>query len=222
MMHLINNPIIRYICILILTVFCLISNPTSASQTNWYATVSPGLADCFQMGAIGAAPGSQDGWDGQVPYNYTGKVGMTALHYRVHGDSWGGETGFYYKDYESPIPAGGSKTWWNIYVWAQNFTPPGNRFFMLIGSPVYIPPNGYMSHIVLDYIPEYLNWTGPTEFDVDLHNGGYFDIPIPTVTNPLDGMRMHITVTAPIPEPSSLAALGLGLVPVIWRLRNKR
>jgi len=85
-------------------------------------------------------------------------------------------------------------------------------------------PSYYNFQLVLDYVPEYMNWTGPRVFEFR-DGGGLFNVPIPTVTNPLDGVRMHLTVYAgPIPEPSSLLALAgaaLTTAGFAWRKRRR-
>jgi hypothetical protein len=172
---------------------------------------------------IGTHHGSQDGYDGQGMPQPQGKVGMYTLLYRENGPAWTGPTGFFGEDIESPIPRGGNKTWWNIYMWAQNYTPdPPNRVLFATATGDWdLVPIAYTGHLVLDYVPESANWTGPMDFWLDLGRENKFTVPIVTVTNPLDGVRMHITVYA-IPEPCSLAVLGAGLIPLALAARRRR
>ena len=162
---------------------------------------------------IGAYPGFADGYEGGWVDVSPDDVGAYVLEYHENGADWQGPTGFYTWSYESPIPPGGTKTW-DIYMWAQNYTPdPPHRIDFGTGTGDYdMIPFGYTGHLVLDYVPESANWTGPMEFWLDLGVFNTFTLPIVTVTDPLDGIRMHITVYAPIPEPCSLAALGFGVV----------
>ena len=45
----------------------------------------------------------------------------------------------------------------------------------------------------------------------DLSANNTFPLPIPVVTDPLQGTQFHSDVYAPVPEPSSVAALVFGL-----------
>ena len=100
---------------------------------------------------------------------------------------------------------------------AQNYTPPPatlGRVAPKFGT-AYVPPAGYRAHLVLDYIPASCSWAGPTDIWInDLSANNTFALPIPVVTDPLQGTQFHIDVYAPVPEPSSLAALICGLVGV--------
>jgi len=135
--------------------------------------------------------------------------------YRQTGPDWMGPSGFYYVDYMSPIPSSNSKTWSDIYLWSQNWTPRlGDRVGIGFTSTNF-PPQGYWAKLVLDYVPPSLNWAGPNEFAFSLnpnlsHGIGYF--PVPITSNPYDPIqvtRMHLTVYTP--EPSSALALLAGL-----------
>ena len=172
---------------------------------------------------VGARPGWSDGYDGQTSVNIEGQSGVGLFHYR---SAWAGPTGFFTKDYESPIPPGGSKTWPDIYLWSQNYTPQlGDRV-----EVVYSPegsPLGWWKRIVLDYVPPHLDWQGPWEWWLPLYQGWRQTLPVPITDepyNPDNVTRLHLEVYSyPIPEPSSLAALGLALAGVgIGVVRRRR
>ena len=74
-----------------------------------------------------------------------------------------------------------------------------------------IPPPGYTAHLVLDYVPEALHWTGQTDFLLDLTQWSVLTLPVLEVADPLQGTQMHLAVYAPVPEPSSLSFLSLAL-----------
>jgi hypothetical protein len=97
------------------SVFC----PASPTDWDaWFLLSDPGRTMC-----VGAAPGSQDGYDGQTPLDTSGVHGVMLLHYRQTGDLWTGPPGFYKWDFDSPIPSGVSKTWSDIHLWSQDWTP---------------------------------------------------------------------------------------------------
>jgi len=196
--------------------------------------MSPGFAVSFGSYGVGGIVVSSwwaatDGYDG-TPFDMpawvqSGHVYMGSYH--ENGPSWSGPTGFYEYDIRASVPWGGSTTWDPIYLWAQDSSSVGDR---LLARAVPFEGGsfpGWRLVLALDYVPESLNWIGPWQYefllgDITVGNPQYFTLPVPTVSNPLDGVRMHLTAYAPIPEPSSLAALGLGFVPVVWRLRRRR
>ncbi len=164
-------------------------------------------------------PFTEDGYDGQTPRNLSGLQGAFVYAYRQNGPGWAGPTGFYSQDYEAPIPPGGNKTWWDIYLWAQGYTHSTQTATVWIGYSIHqLVPRALL---VLDYVPESLGWTGPMRYELDLSQDYALQLPIASVTDPLQGTRMHITVFA-VPEPSPLAALGLGIVGLCVGVRRRR
>lgn len=183
-----------------------------------------------QLGAlIGIAPWASD--DGPttgepLPIGPASR-GVFALLYREQGAHWMLPTGFYGEDFRrTPVPPGGSKTWWDFYLWAQNWTldPPGQvQVRTNYEDATDRPPDGYVGQLVLDYVPPECNWTGPTEFWLDLtRNNNLITLPAITVTDPLQGTRFHLTVYAPIPEPSGLLALGACLAALVAAAVKRR
>ena len=162
---------------------------------------------------VGAEPGCLDGYDGEIPFD-VGAIPSQYLNlylYRQEGLGWTGPTGFYGGDFESPISPGGSKTWWDLYLWTGNpsFSPSAYVTILPDGP---LPPAGYWASLVLDHVPAPLNWTGPMEYVVSLDQRSILLLPVPQVSDGLQGTRMHLTVYAPdVPEPSSLSFLCLAL-----------
>jgi len=166
--------------------------------------------------SFGTSPGATDGYDEGMPvFDWTQWEEVYLELYRANGPNWTGPTGFYSADPEAPIPAGGSKTWWDIYLWSYNYIPPlGNRVGVWYTWNDK-PPLGYTGILTIDYVPASLNWTGPYEFTINLNQGIGFLLPVPITSDPYNAgnvTRMHLTVYSyPIPEPSSLAGIGLAL-----------
>jgi hypothetical protein len=161
----------------------------------------------------------QDGWDGWNPANLQGIQSAFLLLYRENGPGWTGPTGFYSSDLEAPIPFGGSKTWWDMYLWSQGWTPPDNIMTVWVNNAYR--PFILRAVLVVDYVPESLGWTGPMEYQLDMGQDYFIPLPVPTVTDPLQGTRMHITVYPLIPEPGSLVALTAGILGLAWRRKRQ-
>ena len=199
---------------IVFTVLFLVSGhaPAGAGTADFWRTfIAPTHDYIVAPTWIGAQPWCQDGYDEQLLVNVGGGSGIALLHYRQEGPGWSGPEGFYLEDYESPIPAGASHTWSNIYLWAQDYAVPGGTADIRFGLEFPYPPPGYTAHLVLDYVPESLEWTGQTDFWLDLTQGSVITLPVLEVSDGLQGTRMHLTVYAPVPEPSSLIALAGGL-----------
>jgi len=186
----------------------------AGSAQKWETRVTlRGLVGVSGVGTVvGVSPGRQDGYDHDgSPDVQPSDVMVCVLVYHKASSVWTGPTGFYAEDYRSAIPPGGSKTWWDFYLWAQNWTldPPGTVQVRTTYEDASVrPPDGYLGHLVLDFVPASCNWTGPTEFWLDLTLRNTITLPAATVTDPLDGTRFHLTVYAPpVPEPASLLAL---------------
>jgi hypothetical protein len=194
---------------------------------------------CVGLGAfnggssIGAYPGSHDGWngqqvEGQPPDWHFPDPGVYLRLYREQSGAWTGPTGMYGEVYASPIPAGGSKTWWDFYMWSHDYTPAtpgqiavGYGFIDEYGDD---PPRGYTGHLVIDQVPAGVTWTGPMDYWFRMTtNDQTFLMPLAEVSNPLRGTRFHLTVyDHPIPEPSSAAAILAGLVGFGAVMRRRR
>ena len=218
----------QLLAILLLPLLVCSAGPSASADSpeNWRVAIGPSEADIG--GAVMGARHDfhywdRDGWDGQQPNDPYVKYGpgVAVQLWRDNGPYWAGPTGFYYYDYESLIPAGSTKTWWGLSLWAQGYSPAlagVNRVWVGIGPPSLIPPQGYLGHLVLDYVPADLSWTGPWDFWIDIAGIGLnVTLPCPTTDdpyNPENVVRMHLTVYAPpVPEPGSLGGLaGLSLL----------
>lgn len=215
------------LAVLILTIFA-VSVPALAGSPYWW-TIDLAPAATIAGMTFDVQQGYTDRYYDQELVDTSGDSGGVILLYRENGPTWSGPTGLYHIAYGAPIEPGQSITWSNIYLWSQGYTPPGNLIEVRSG-PVPLggaPPDGYRATVVLDHVPDSLNYTGSLTFEIDPTHGNYIYLPVPVFTgvpDPLhdDITRMHLTVYAPVPEPSSLAALALGLAPLAVGLRRKR
>ncbi len=204
--------------------------PPPLNPDNWQTSFGA-LGGAGGLGfVLGTGPGLTDDYEGagESPVSILPNTpSLLTLAYYQNGvapgsfPTWEGPTGFYSGDLMGPIAPGGSKTWCDIYMWAQDYTPstPGQTSFGAISNwPV--TPTGYTAEISLVHIPASANWTGPTDFWINLSQTDGQDVlitlPIATLSDPsqilTQATEMSITVYAPVPEPSSALPLVVGAI----------
>jgi hypothetical protein len=204
--------------LLIATAYALLLVALVCPTYGWEIALGHGQG--FQLGA-----GDSLTEDIYVPMViYPQEVGVFEMEYMQHGADFQGDTGFYTAAYTPPIPPGGSRTWSDMYLWAQNYTlGTPYRIRILVGAPeVFARPVGYTGHLVLDYVPTECAWSSPMDFWLDLGVMNTLTMPVITTSDPLQGTRFHLTVYAPVPEPSSILALGFALTGMGAMLRRRR
>ena len=220
------------ICTALLLCVLMGAGPAHAqTPSNWIDSVGTTGPKHILGSGFGVNPNAKDGYDGKPTdgdlslHPDPSAAGIFLLNYYTQGPGWIGATGFYAGDPDlTPLAPGEIRTWSSFYLWAQNYTPTSANLAVVkpqFGTS-YVPPAGYRGHLVLDYVPDSCNWTGPSDFWLDLTADNEFALPIPVVTNPLQGTRFHLDVYAPVPEPSSLAALACGLAGVGGVLVRRR
>ena len=201
-------------CVVLMALAC---PPGRASAELWEVTFNSAPPDAVGAGAsMNVSELASDDWDlFENPQDYErfkDYPGVVFKFYRTNGQNWSGPTGYYPWIYMAPIAPGESKTWTGLYLWAQHYTPSTpNRITAWIRPDTgYVPPEGYTMHLALDYVPETANWDGPMDWWLDMTYGYAIPLPLIETDDPLSSTRISISVYA-VPEPGSLAALGLAL-----------
>jgi hypothetical protein len=129
---------------------------------------------------------------GLVIYKENGKYG------------WDTDPGFYVLDARAPLAAGQTEVFEDIYLWAGNavslpsFQIHLDSFYMLPGSL------GMTYAFDLVSVATGVTYNGPTHWGAD---SSTITLPFVTTDDPTKGYRFRATVTAPVPEPSSLLIL---------------
>ncbi len=201
---------------------CSSPSYAQAYERKWQVLLWRKVLSSISHVGFGCRDYAADGYDWYdsdlVGIDLSTRKGVGAAFHRTAAQGWDGPEGFYQDDIRTHIAPGASKTWDGIYAWVNGVEVPGNVTPYVV-SPLLPDLGGLQARLVLDYVPPHLGYTGPTEFELDL-NYTLLPLPVPNVTDPLLGTRMHITVTM-VPEPSSLLALSAGLAGMAGVIRRR-
>jgi len=141
--------------------------------------------------------------------------------YREAGvDGWDGQTGFYEYDFRVPLtgPVGTSKKW-DIYVWNGLSLPSDVTEFRIQWSSTDLPDD-VMVTAKLVAKPEGIT-SGPDVGTVWYPPYTILHLPTYRTADGLKGYHLEMVATI-IPEPSSLAALGGGVMGLLALRRRRR
>lgn len=202
---------------LISTLFlCVLATPALASYNDWQ----------WQIGTatFGVSDSSSDGFDANDQMVTANPYWYVAT-YKQYGDSgWTGSSGFYSTDMRSPVPLvlGQSKSW-QFYFWADQNCPYTFMEFQW----------GYDNHTPAAEITYRLTYERAavggdsgstpvgTSFILNSVPQGTWRLPVYKTSDGTNGYVFQLTATV-VPEPSSLLALSLSLLPLGLALARKR
>lgn len=186
--------------------------PASASAnggTAWF--VMPGDMRALAGTDIGALD-TYDPFD--FPSDPWGSWNAGVYHTKDQ-DGWNGDTGYYFYDIRAPLRSGESKSWL-VYYWGL----PGRQAIdntLRLGMSTSGP--GVTGRLELVQKPSTVSG-GPAVGTVWLTSGQVL-LPFYATSDGKNGYGFKFTLTA-VPEPSSLLALGMGVLPLAGVLARRR
>ena len=195
-------------------------------QWRMFASASNGSHDYgYHYGTVGVFPEATDGFDGeQLIASWDIPTTYAAVFHDEGVGGWNGDVGFYLDDYVGPLPPGQTKTW-QIYVWSTSDMPADHDVTHLVMNRTdnIALTSDFFFDFKLISKPESVSG-GP-----DIGTIWNLDSPISEVElllptyrtdDRLSGYQFEFSAT-PIPEPSSLLALGGGLMGLAGLLRKR-
>jgi hypothetical protein len=138
--------------------------------------------------------------------------------YKENGkNGWDSDSGYYVRDARSILQARQTEVFEGIYLWAGNDVTAPNLQLQLYDF--YMSP-GMTYSLDLISIPNGVTYNGKTHWGI---NDRLITLPFITSDDPTKGYQFRVTVTTPVPEPSSILALLCGISGVggmMWRKRK--
>ena len=157
-----------------------------------------------------------DGFDGEFQFTpSTGYGAYFAFHKTAGVQGWDGATGWYSEDFRAPLAAGQMSVMDGIYLWAVPGTPKKNLVVEL--TEVWIPASIHY-RLTLVQVPAGIQYSGPREWGI---SDKLLVLPYYATADGLTGYKFRAEFTA-VPEPSSLAALGGGMMGLLALRRRRR
>ena len=163
------------------------------------------------------SPPYTDGYDNEMAMGDE-RLAVNLAFYKQNGvHGWNRESGFYITDKLPGIQPGVTTTD-DFYLWGQ----PGSAvqdlhlFFDKWVEPIFSP--GVTYKLWLLSVPAGVDYTGPTQWGID---HGTITLPYYANYDGLTGYHFRMEFTA-VPEPSSLAALGGGVMSLLALRRRRR
>lgn len=214
-----RQPILRYVKALVFVMAALaLASPGHADPAVWGWGFGAGSSfqDSGTTGAFGVKTQASNGYDSSDGMIIQGPKAYFGTYHQSGISGWTGPTGFYCGDFRAPIPVvPGPSQSWTIYVWADptlGSTASSIGFSWTYGG--YLPPSLYDFRLRLAAKPQGVTG-GPsvgTTYNLSQTPGQEVSLPVFRTANGLEGYIFEFTATV-VPEPSSLAALGVGLLP---------
>lgn len=168
---------------------------------------------------LGTSLGASDGYDSSDrPMDSSGHM-HTAIYHASGVDGWDGPTGFYAVDMRSPLEtASGSTKTWRMYLWGDlslnpQWTDIGTSWFGSGVSADAFQQIQYRLTYVRSAVGIADERVGMSMVLNDWPDGSSWWFPAYRTDNGLNGYVLDLTATA-VPEPSSLAVLGIGMLPL--------
>jgi len=152
--------------------------------------------------------GASRGYDSHDIKTLASNASLTYLVFRKQRgvDGWDADDCFLARDARPVLDAGQTEVFNGLYLWAgTNATPEDFELYIVVGG-LYSPQMTYTLRLV--QIPTGITYTGPTEWGP---NHGTISLPFFATDDFSKGYKFQVEITAPVPEPSSVLPLAVGI-----------
>ena len=166
---------------------------------------------------INVHAGNLDGYDNEMEMGAERKPVNLAFYKQNGVRGWDHQTGFYVTDY-LPAVQPGVATIDDFYIWGQPGSAVQDLHLFFDNWLKHALSPGVTYKLWLLSVPQGVTYTGPTQWGID---HGTITLPYYANYDGLTGYHFRMEFTA-VPEPSSLAALGSGMMGLLALRRRRR